>query len=96
MAISGGSSKTKRVARKRATTTGGTKRRVPSALSALVPEPPVPVVASTTAIVRTGSRSSNVGKTAKLNKSRSRDAQIPAFGFIDVCFCVDSTGSMSG
>lgn len=37
-----------------------------------------------------------VGKVSKLNKSKSKDVQIPAFGFIDVCFCIDSTGSMSG
>ncbi len=37
-----------------------------------------------------------VGKTAQLSKSKSKAVQIPAFGFIDVCFCVDSTGSMAG
>ncbi len=36
----------------------------------------------------------SVGKTTKLKSSRS-DVAIPAFGFIDVCFCVDATGSMS-
>ena len=49
----------------------------------------------TSSIVRSGSRASNTGKVAKLSKSKSKDLQIPAFGFIDVCFCVDSTGSMS-
>lgn len=30
-------------------------------------------------------------------KTKSKDhLPIPAFGFIDVCFCIDATGSMSG
>lgn len=49
--------------------------------------------------VRTESKLSTINKTSKvaqLSKSKSKDLQIPAFGFIDVCFCIDSTGSMSG
>ena len=34
-------------------------------------------------------------KVTKLKPSKSRDMAIPAYGFIDVCFCVDATGSMS-
>ena len=37
-----------------------------------------------------------VSKAVKL-KSSSRDGlAIPAYGFIDVCFCLDATGSMAG
>lgn len=58
--------------------------------------PPVPAtIPAISPAVRTGSRASNTGKVAQLSKSKSKDVQIPAFGFIDVCFCVDSTGSMS-
>ncbi len=59
--------------------------------------PIIPITSSkpTSSIVRSGSRASNTGKVAQLSKSKSKDLQIPAFGFIDVCFCVDSTGSMS-
>lgn len=56
---------------------------------------PSVAVSSVAPVARTGSRASNTGKIAQLSKSKSKDAQIPAFGFIDVCFCVDSTGSMS-
>lgn len=34
-------------------------------------------------------------KKTTFKPSRS-DLPLPAFGFIDVCFCVDATGSMSG
>ena len=55
-----------------------------------ITRPPV-----STSVVRSGSRASNTAKVAQLSKSKSKDLQAPAFGFIDVCFCVDSTGSMS-
>ena len=54
--------------------------------------PPVPVVAP---VVKTSSKMS-IGKATKLKSSSRDDLRIPAFGFIDVCFCVDATGSMSG
>lgn len=38
---------------------------------------------------------SGIGKTTKLKSSDRSDLAIPAFGYIDVCFCVDATGSMS-
>lgn len=38
----------------------------------------------------------SAGKFTKLKSTSRDDLQIPAFGFIDVCFCVDATGSMSG
>lgn len=48
-------------------------------------------------VTKSKSKSSDVpGKVSQLSKSKSKDVQIPAFGFIDVCFCVDSTGSMAG
>ena len=54
----------------------------------MVPVPPA----------RAGSRLSNNSKggnkATKLKSSSRDDLQIPAFGFIDVCFCLDSTGSM--
>ena len=37
-----------------------------------------------------------VPKVTKLKASSRDDLPISAFGFIDVCFCVDATGSMSG
>lgn len=81
------------------------KSRASSARSKPITSMPPPVAATVPAVVaagksvspigRTGSRASQVGKVAHLSKSKSKDLQIPAFGFIDVCFCVDSTGSMS-
>lgn len=32
---------------------------------------------------------------ATIFKTSSKDLPLPAFGFVDVCFCVDATGSMS-
>lgn len=39
-------------------------------------------------------QSSNVKKTVFKTKSKD-NLPLPAFGFIDVCFCIDATGSMS-
>ena len=53
-------------------------------------------------IVRRGSSSKpvvsnpSIGKATKLKTSSRSDLAIPAYGFIDVCFCVDATGSMCG
>jgi hypothetical protein len=33
---------------------------------------------------------------ATIFKTKSKDLPLPAFGFVDVCFCVDATGSMAG
>ena len=57
----------------------------------LPPVPPVPIIAP---VIKTSSKMS-MGKATKLKSSSRDDLQIPAFGFIDVCFCVDATGSMS-
>lgn len=46
-------------------------------------------------LMKTSSKRS-FGKVTKLKASDRDDLQIPAFGFIDVCFCVDATGSMCG
>lgn len=46
-------------------------------------------------LMKTSSKRS-IGKVTKLKASDRDDLQIPAFGFIDVCFCVDATGSMCG
>jgi hypothetical protein len=71
----------------------------PASVPPVIPVPPVATTSafggSVAPVARTGSRASQAGKVAHLNKSKSKDLQIPAFGFIDVCFCVDSTGSMS-
>ena len=45
-------------------------------------------------LIKTSSKKS-IGKVTKLKASDKDDLQIPAFGFIDVCFCLDATGSMS-
>jgi hypothetical protein len=49
--------------------------------------PPAPVIFNT--------RPAKPMKTTALKTSSRIDLPLPAFGFIDVCFCVDSTGSMS-
>ena len=69
------------------------------ALPALPGAPaPVAIPASTgSAIIRTKSidRKPQPSK-ATIFKTSSRDnLPLPAFGFIDVCFCVDATGSMT-
>ena len=66
-------------------------------------EPPIVKKASiSSSIIRRGSASKpvvsnpSIGKAAKLKTSSRSDLAIPAFGFIDVCFCIDATGSMCG
>ncbi len=41
-----------------------------------------------------GSKSSVRSEKKVLFKSKSKDLPLSAFGFIDVCFCLDATGSM--
>ena len=75
------------------------KPAVPSLPAVL---PPVPVPASSILPVRTTSSLSRskaaskavVPSKAHIFKSSSKDLPMPAFGFIDVCFCLDATGSM--
>lgn len=55
----------------------------------------VPPSAGTT-IIRARSLDRSIKPTkATIFKARSKDLPLPAFGFVDVCFCVDATGSMS-
>lgn len=54
----------------------------------------LPIAPVNVAVNRTGSRLSNNNKVTKFKTSSRDDLQIPAFGFIDVCFCLDATGSM--
>ena len=58
---------------------------------AVMPLPPVPIPATSSA-VRTKSKSSI--QKATILKPSSKDLPLPAFGFIDICFCLDATGSM--
>lgn len=63
-----------------------------------VPAAPAVVPASTgSAIVRSKSIDRSIKPSkATIFKTSSRDnLPLPAFGFIDICFCVDATGSMS-
>jgi hypothetical protein len=64
-----------------------------------VPSAPAVVPASTgSAIIRSKSIDRSIKPSkATIFKTSSRDnLPLPAFGFIDICFCVDATGSMSG
>lgn len=58
---------------------------------AVMPLPPVPIPTISSA-VRTKSKSSI--QKATILKPSSKDLPLPAFGFIDICFCLDATGSM--
>lgn len=59
--------------------------------------PSVPKSTATT-LIRAPSKDNIIRPTkATIFKTSSKDhLPLPAFGFIDVCFCVDATGSMSG
>ena len=59
--------------------------------------PPVPKSTATT-LIRAPSKDNIIRPTkATIFKTNSKDhLPLPAFGFIDVCFCIDATGSMSG
>ena len=47
-------------------------------------------------IIRARSLDRSIKPTkATIFKTKSKDLPLPAFGFVDVCFCVDATGSMS-
>lgn len=64
---------------------------------AAVPVAPAVVPASAgSAIIRTRSidRSLQPSKVTIFKTSSKDNLPLPAFGFIDVCFCVDATGSM--
>lgn len=69
----------------------------PAPVSMMMPPPPVyspvPPVRSAS---RSASRLSMKNKVTKFKSAMGDDLSIPSFGYIDVCFCVDATGSMSG
>lgn len=77
--------------------TGRSTRPTRPAIRAL-PAPPMAVPPATTAptIIRVRSIDRPIKPTkATIFKTGSKDnLPLPAFGFIDICFCVDSTGSM--
>lgn len=57
--------------------------------------PAIPAAVGT-ALVRARSIDSTIKPSkATIFKTSSKDLPLPAFGFVDVCFCVDATGSMS-
>lgn len=61
---------------------------------------PAPVIVSaptsTSKVVRTKTPARDVAPSkATIFKTSSKDLPLPAFGFIDICFCLDATGSMS-
>jgi hypothetical protein len=70
-----------------------TKRLALPALPAAV----LPVSTGST-VIRTRSIDRSIKPTkATIFKTSSRDnLPLPAFGFVDICFCVDATGSMTG
>lgn len=59
---------------------------------------PVSSMPIATTPIRSASKSTikNGSKITKFKSALNDDLSIPAFGFIDVCFCVDATGSMCG
>lgn len=64
----------------------------------VLPHPSLAVPPATTAstVIRARSIDKSIKPTkATIFKTGSKDnLPLPAFGFIDICFCVDSTGSM--
>lgn len=70
---------------------------VPSAPARSIPPPvPVAIPASTSKITKTNTHTKAVVPSkATIFKTSSKDLPLPAFGFIDICFCLDATGSMS-
>lgn len=76
------------------------RRSIPAmpAVPALPPAPATIPASAGSTIIRTKSIDRSIKPTkATIFKTSSRDnLPLPAFGFIDICFCVDATGSMSG
>lgn len=69
---------------------GKSRPAVPSAPAAVLP------VSAGTTLIRAASLDKSIRPSkATIFKAASKDnLPLPAFGFIDVCFCVDATGSM--
>ena len=76
------------------------KRPTRPARPSLPAVPAVPAVVPASAgstIIRARSLDRSMKPTkATIFKTKSKDLPLPAFGFVDVCFCVDATGSMAG
>ena len=76
------------------------KRPTRPARPSLPAVPAVPAVVHASAgstIIRARSLDRSMKPTkATIFKTKSKDLPLPAFGFVDVCFCVDATGSMAG
>lgn len=89
-------SKPKKAAR-RARPARPARRSLPAVAASPAPVPAVIPASAGSAIVRTRSLDRSLKPTkVTIFKTSSRDnLPLPAFGFIDICFCVDATGSMS-
>ena len=76
------------------------KRPTRPARPSLPAVPAVPAVVPASAgstIIRARSLDRSMKPTkATIFKKKSKDLPLSAFGFVDVCFCVDATGSMAG
>lgn len=91
--------KNKKINKKNPIKTKKTKR-ADSALPArsTIPSLPATTPASTgTTIVKAKSLDKSIKPSkATIFKTNSKDSlPLPAFGFIDICFCLDATGSMT-
>lgn len=75
-----------------------TKTKKAKAIPAIPSLPPTIPASTGTTIVRAKSLDKQIKPSkATIFKTGSKDnLPLPAFGFIDVCFCLDATGSMSG
>lgn len=91
--------KTKKVAVRRRVNKNSCRPAWPPLPALPASTPPAVLPASTgSAVIQAGSidRSIKPNK-ATIFKTSSRDnLPLPAFGFVDICFCVDATGSMTG
>jgi len=70
----------------------------PSLPAVLVPASIAPPSTTGPTVIRARSLDKSIKPTkATVFKTKSKDnLPMSAFGFIDICFCVDSTGSMGG
>lgn len=75
------------------------KRPVRPAIRSLPALPALPAVVPDSVdskIIRARSIDKSIKPSkATIFKTSSKDLPLPSFGFVDVCFCVDATGSMS-
>ena len=87
--------KPKKIARKPKRPTRPAVRSLPAVPATIIPA--IPPASTGSKIVRARSLDKSIKPSrATVFKTGSRDnLPLPAFGFIDVCFCVDATGSMT-